>query len=166
MGVVVLAGLLVGWLSGEGGVDSLAERLGWQGSALLVGAQGLIAVSPFPSQLVAIPLAAMHGFALGGFLIWCGWMLAAVLQYGLSRQTAGDIDLDALLERTPRWIRRFPADHPAFLILARQLPIGPHIVNIVAGAMHVSLRRHLGCAAVGIVPQAALLSGVTAGIVG
>jgi uncharacterized membrane protein YdjX (TVP38/TMEM64 family) len=89
---------------------------------------------------------------------------AAVLQYGLSRRTADDVDLSSLLERTPEWMRRFPAGHPLFLIMARQLPIGPHIVNISAGALHVPLWRHVWCAAIAVVPEAVLVAGVRAGV--
>jgi uncharacterized membrane protein YdjX (TVP38/TMEM64 family) len=91
-------------------------------------------------------------------------MLAAVLQYWLSQRTADDIDLASLLERTPRWMRRFPASHPFFLIIARQLPIGPHIVNISAGVLHVPLWRHLWCAAIAVVPEAVFISGISVGI--
>jgi uncharacterized membrane protein YdjX (TVP38/TMEM64 family) len=162
--VVVIAALLALWFAGEGTAEGFAARLGWPGASALVVAQALIAVSPFPSQIVAVPIAVTYGFWLGVALNWAGWMLAAVLQYGLSRRTADDIDLDRLLDRTPRWMRRFPADHPLFLILARQLPIGPHIVNMTAGALHVPLRRHLWCAAIGVVPEAVLVSAVSAGL--
>jgi len=137
--VIVVAALLTFWLAEKGDPDRIAEQLGWPGAVGLVVAQALIAVSPFPSQVVAVPIGATYGFRLGAPLIWTGWMLAALLQYGLSRRTADDIDLGPLLERTPEWMRRFPAGHPLFLIVARQLPIGPHIVNISAGALHVPL---------------------------
>ncbi len=162
--VIVVAALLVFWLQGDGGADRISEQLGWPGLAMLVGAQALIAVSPLPSQIVAVPLAVMYGFWFGAVLIWTGWMLAAVLQYWLSRRIADDVDLNSLLERTPRWLRRFPASHPLFLIIARQLPIGPHIVNISAGVLHVPLWRHLCCAAIAIVPQAVFVSGISVGV--
>jgi uncharacterized membrane protein YdjX (TVP38/TMEM64 family) len=162
--VVAVAALLAFWLAGDGEADRIARQLGGPGAAVLVLAQALIAVSPFPSQIVAVPVAVMYGFWRGVVLIWTGWMLAAVLQYWLSRKTADDIDLNAWLERTPRWIRRFPAGHPLFLILARQLPIGPHIVNISAGVLRVPLWRHLWCAAIAVVPEAVLVSGISVGI--
>jgi uncharacterized membrane protein YdjX (TVP38/TMEM64 family) len=162
--LVAVAALLALWLAGNGEADGVAQQLGWPGAAALVVAQALIAVSPFPSQIAAVPLAAMYGFWIGVALIWIGWMLAAVLQYWLSRRTADDIDLNSLLERTPRWIRRFPASHPLFLIIARQLPIGPHIVNISAGVLHVPLWRHLWCAAIAVVPEAVFISGISVGL--
>jgi uncharacterized membrane protein YdjX (TVP38/TMEM64 family) len=164
LAVVVVAALLALWLAGDGEADRIAEQLGWPGAVALVVAQALIAVSPFPSQIVAVPVAVTYGFWLGAVLIWSGWMLAAVLQYGLSRKTADDIDLASLLARTPRWMRRFPVSHPVFLILARQLPIGPHIVNISAGALHVPLWRHLWCASIAVVPEAVFISGISVGI--
>jgi uncharacterized membrane protein YdjX (TVP38/TMEM64 family) len=164
LAVIAVAALLAFWLTGDGEADRIAEQFGWPGAATLVVAQALIAVSPFPSQIVAVPVAVTYGFRAGAVLIWTGWMLAAVLQYGLSRRTADDIDLTSLLERTPRWIRRFPAGHPLFLIIARQLPIGPHIVNISAGVLHVPLWRHLWCAAIAVVPEALFISGISVGV--
>ena len=163
--VVLLAGALLAGVASEDRAKAIGAS-GAIGTASLVGAQALLAVSPFPSQLIAIPLAALNGFWLGAFFLWCAWMLAALLQYSLARQAADDIELDAWLERAPLWLRRFPVGHPAFLILTRQLPIGPHIVNICAGALHVPLRRHLLCAAIGVVPQSVLVSGITAGVIG
>ena len=127
-------------------------------------AQKLIAASPSPSQILAIPVGTAYGLWLGAALIWTGWMVVAVLQYGLSRRTADDIDLSSLLERTPRWMRRFPAGHPLFLIVARQLPLGPHIVNVGAGVLHVPLWRHVWCAAIAVVPEAVLLAGISVGL--
>jgi uncharacterized membrane protein YdjX (TVP38/TMEM64 family) len=164
LAVIAIAALLAFWLPGDGTADQIAEKLGWPGATALVVAQALIAVSPFPSQIVAVPLAVTYGFWAGMLLVWTGWMLAAVLQYWLSRRTADDIDLGSWLERTPRWTRRFPASHPFFLIIARQLPIGPHIVNISAGVLHVPLWRHLWCAAIAIVPEAVFISGVSVGL--
>ncbi len=165
LAVVLIAGTILAGIANEEGARSLG-RLGGLGTALLVCAQAILAVSPFPSQLVAVPLAAFHGFSVGVLLLWSAWMLAALLQYALARRTAADVDLDAWLERAPRWLRRFPVGHPMFLILTRQLPIGPHIVNISAGALGVPLARHLWCAAIGIVPQAVVLSGIVAGVLG
>ncbi len=165
LAVVLLAGALLAGVASEDRAKAIGAT-GVIGTASLVGAQALLAVSPFPSQLIAIPLAALHGFWRGAFFLWCAWMLAALLQYSLARQAADDIELDAWLERAPLWLRRFPVGHPAFLILTRQLPIGPHIVNICAGALHVPLRRHLWCAAIGVVPQSVLVSGITAGVIG
>ena len=132
--VVLLGGALLAGVASEDRAKAIGAS-GAIGTASLVGAQALLAVSPFPSQLIAIPLAALNGFWLGAFLLWCAWMLAALLQYSLARLTADDIELDAWLERAPLWLRRFPVGHPAFLILTRQLPIGPHIVNICPGAI-------------------------------
>ena len=164
LGVVLLAILIAFWFADDGRREQISDQAGWPGVVAFVLAQALMAVSPLPSQIVAVPIAVTYGFWLGVVLNWAGWMLAAVLQYWLSRRTADDIELHLLADRTPQWLRRFPADHPLFLILARQLPIGPHIVNITAGVLHIPLRRHLWCAAIAVVPEAVLVSGISVGI--
>jgi uncharacterized membrane protein YdjX (TVP38/TMEM64 family) len=154
-------------MSSNGDGRTWEKRCGWERPARSRGIRislAPIALSPLPVQIVAIPVGMAYRFWLGAALIWTGWMVAAVLQYGLSRRTADDIDLSSLLERTPRWMRRFPAGHPLFLIVARQLPIGPYIVNVSAGVLHVPLWRHVWCAAIAVVPEAVLIAGISVGL--
>ncbi len=155
---VLLGGLLVMWIDAMGGVEGVRDRFGWYTAVILVPVQALVAVSPIPSEVVALPSSAIHGFTLGAILNWIAWMLAAMLQYALARRTAQDFDFDGALDRLPGWLRRYPVDHPAFLIGVRQLPWGAHVTNSAAGAFRVSLWRHIWCAAIGIVPGALLIS--------
>ena len=77
---------------------------------------------------------------------------------------ARDFDFEHARTRLPSWLNQFPVEHPAFLIVARWLPWGPHLVNSAAGVYGVPLARHGWCAAVGIVPQALFISAVGHGL--
>jgi len=162
---VALGGLFFVWLKAVGGPEYLREHYGFEMAVAIVPIIAVVAVSPFPSELVAIATGSVFGFWLGSLLNWMGWMMAAFLQYGLARRTAKDFDFDAARARLPRWLRDLPAHHPLFLIPARWFPWGPHLVNTAAGVYSVSLIRHGWCAAISIVPQALFISAVANGIV-
>ena len=86
-------------------------------------------------------------------------------RFFLGRRLRGDFDLEPQLQRLPRFLRRFPVDHPAFLILARQVPwAGGHLTTLVPGAMGVPFLRNAWCNAIGIVPAAILTAGAGAGL--
>ena len=163
--LLVCAGALVAWLDWAGGPEALRSRLGPSAPAFFVPVQAIVAVSPFPSEVVAIAITSIYGFWIGSALAWCGWFLAAFLQYFVARRTARDFDFERARARLPGWLNRFPVEHPAFLILARYVPWGPHLVNSAAGVYGVSLFRHGWCAALSIVPQALLISAIGNGLI-
>ncbi|MBM4267258.1 MAG: VTT domain-containing protein [Deltaproteobacteria bacterium] len=165
IGAIVATALY--WIHSHGGPTALRERVGWPAAAILVAAQALAGMYPVPAgELLAFANAILHGFWWGMALAWTGWMLAALLQYTLARRMARDVDLEASMRLMPAWVRRFPVSHPAFLILGRLVPgPGPQLVNLAAGALGVPLWRYTWCAAVSILPGAALISGIATGLV-
>jgi membrane protein DedA with SNARE-associated domain len=68
------------------------------------------------------------------------------------------------IDRLPVWLRRFPADHPIFLVAGRWMPLGNHIVSVVAGMHGVPAWRFTWTTAVGLVPFVLLVSGATLGL--
>ena len=150
-------GALAGsWLGSPGHAVELARQWGAAGGLVLVPLQAAVSLtfSPVPSDVVAVALGFLYGPRLGAALAWCAWMGAALVQYALARRASRGQEIGALLERLPRRLRGLPADHPAFLICARWLPLGPHVVNTAAGALRVPLGRFALFAALGIAPVA------------
>lgn len=145
---------------------SLHDEYGLAATLVLLPLQTLISLSlsPIPSDVVAFALALIHGFARGTILIWIGWMAGAVIQYELSRRVVEGTAWRERMDRAPQWLRRLPPDHPLFLICGRWLPLGPHLVNTVAGAAGVPRPRFLLTAAVGILPVATLIAALAAGL--
>jgi uncharacterized membrane protein YdjX (TVP38/TMEM64 family) len=161
---------LLGWaflhaLSWLGGPQAVREQYGMGAAAFLVPVQAVVAVSPAPGEIVALGVVAIYGFRLGALLIWAGWLLAALLEYALFRRIAADAGSQALAARTPRWLRRFPASHPAFLGLTRLLPFGNHVVNAVAGSAGVPLWRFCWPSALALVPGSLLFAALASGVV-
>jgi uncharacterized membrane protein YdjX (TVP38/TMEM64 family) len=160
----VLLGLGLGrWLDDAGGAQSVGEGLGLLGVPTLISVQIVAAFTPVFGEMIAGANAALYGFWPGTGMSFVAWMLTAHLQYGIARRTARDFDFDATYARLPAWLRRFPVDHPVFLIGVR-LPFGGPIVNAAAGAFGVSLWRHTWCAAIGILPRAMFFAGLGVGL--
>lgn len=162
--LILVGGLLAWWMRSLGGIEALRDRLGPATAIAIVPIQALIAVSPFPSEVVALGTSALYGFWGGALLAWCAWFTAAFIQYYAVRRAARDFDFEHARRRLPRRLRELPVSHPAFLILARWFLYGPHIVNSAAGAYEVPLGRHAWCAAISIVPPALIISGLANGL--
>ena len=152
------------WVDSIGGAAALRTRYGFKALFILIPIQALVAVSPFPSEVLVVANSLVYGFWIGAAMAWVGWMLAAYLQYGLARRTAHDLDIDVMLKRLPRWLSKFPVDHPMFLIFGRWVPWGPHIVNTTAGVFGVPLWRHTWCAAIAAVPHALFVCALAHGL--
>jgi uncharacterized membrane protein YdjX (TVP38/TMEM64 family) len=166
---LLVAVALAGWLLVEaigslGGPEGIRERFGLAAGLVLVPVQVVVSVSPLPGELVAAVSVAVYGPWAGGALSWLGWLVAAFVEYALVRRAARDLAGVEDLEHLPRWLRQLPADRPAFLIVARWLPFGGHLVNATAGARGVPLGRFAWTSACSLVPVALLFAGVTAGL--
>lgn len=164
--VLFLAGAvaLERWVDAIGGPDALIDRYGLAAPAVFVAVQAALGAAPFPSELFALVSAATYGWAMGSVMTWAGWTIASMIQYGLARRSAADVPLDGAMARVPTWLRRFPIDHPVFLVVVRWLPMGFHLANLAAGARRVPVARQLWIAAVGSAPTAVMWAGIGAGV--
>ena len=165
LGLLVTAYLLVSWVESVGGPEASRVRYGVLAPAITSSIQILVAPTPFPSDVIAVAQGALYGFWFALGLNWLGWWLASHIEFLLGRRLRGDFDLESRIRRLPRWLSRFPVDHPVFLILARQVPwAGGHLTTLVPGAMGVPFLRSAWCNAIGIVPAAILTAAVGAGL--
>jgi uncharacterized membrane protein YdjX (TVP38/TMEM64 family) len=164
-GLLLTAYLLVSWVDSVGGPEAIRERYGVMAPAITSSIQILVAPTPFPSDVICVAQGALYGFWFALGLNWLGWWLAAHIEFLLGRRLRGDFDLESRIGRLPRWLRRFPVEHPVFLIFARQVPwAGGHLTTLVPGAMGVPFIRSAWCNAIGIIPAAVLTAGVGAGL--
>lgn len=161
--VCVVGWILVAGIDSLGGPEEIRATYGLELTWMFVPVQAVVAVSPFPGEVVAIISSAVHGFWLGSFLNWIGWMLAAYLEYSLVRWTAREVDFSE--ERLPGWLRRFPTDHPAYLIVGRFLPFGSHLVNGTSGVRGLAMWRFTWTSAIALVPGAVLMAALANGLV-
>ncbi len=162
----LLATLAVVWLGGLEGLAPFRASHGLTAAAALVPLQALISVSllPVPSDAVALMIASLSGFWIGSGLIWIGWMAGAVLQYEVARRAGKHLDLLLLRSRLPERLREVDPGRWLFLICARWLPLGPHLVGTIAGALGVPRWRYLLAAGVATTPLAATIAAAGTGL--
>lgn len=168
-GLLIVAALAWGLLRGlawMGGPEAVRAHYGMGAAALLVPMQAVVSASPAPGEVVALAEVAIYGFWPGALLVWAGWMLAALLEYALFRRLAADAAPLAGAQRLPRWLRRWPVHHPAFLGFARLLPFGNKVVNAVAGSAGVPLWRFCWPSALALVPGSLAFAALASGLAG
>lgn len=165
VGILLSGAAATRWLSDHDPAE-FQETLGVGAIPVTLTLHVVLAVSPFPSDLIAIASGAIYGFVLGFCLSWTGWFIASLLEFGLGRRARQDFELDQGLRRAPKWLRRFPVDHPVFLIGVRQVPwLGMHVGSFLPGAAGVRIGRFLWCTAIGIIPGSVLMTALGAGLV-
>ena len=161
---LIAAFFLERWVSSIGGPPALIERYGVMTPIVMVSIQAALSAAPFPSELFALASSAAYGWTIGALITWAGWTCGSMIQYGLARRGASDVDLDARIEKLPPWMRRLPITHPVFLVTVRWLPMGFHLANLAAGARRVAPARQLFIAALGSIPGAVIWAGIGAGV--
>jgi uncharacterized membrane protein YdjX (TVP38/TMEM64 family) len=165
VGFVILGIMIIDWMDEIGGPSAFREKFGALAPLVTVVAHVVVAVTPFPSDAMAMANGVLYGFWVGVCLTWLGWALAGVAEFALGRRARHDFSLDAALAKAPAWISHFPVSHPVYLLASRQIPwLGGHISTFVPGAAGVSWRRFLWCSAIAIIPSSILMTGIGAGI--
>lgn len=168
--VAVIAVLLIvaAWLSqwlATNDLQSFRDSLGLSAALIVIPVHVVLALTPFPSDVVAIANGAMFGFFVGALLNWIGWWIAAVCQFELGRRARQDFDLANTSSKMPLWLRNLPFSHPIYLIGVRQIPwLGMHAASFVPGAAGVRFSRFLWCSTVGAIPGSILMSAIGAGL--
>ncbi|SMP46587.1 Uncharacterized membrane protein YdjX, TVP38/TMEM64 family, SNARE-associated domain [Neorhodopirellula lusitana] len=167
---ILLSLLLIGWgltrWLDERDLQNFRESYGLASVAITLPAHIVIAITPFPSDVIAIANGMLYGIQLGTLLSWVGWWIAAILEFGLGQRASRDLDLDSQRDHLPAWLSHFPVGHPAYLIGVRQIPwLGMHVSSFVPGVAGVTWRRFLWCSAIGAIPGSLLMTAIGAGIV-
>lgn len=164
--VVVLTGAVLAAMEAAGGAEALRVRLGAGALLALVPAHCVVTISPIGEFVPwGVANGMLFGAAFGAALNWLAWMGATVVQFAIGRQLARDYGGGVGAARLPAWLQRLPLGHPLVLACGRWFPMGASVINTGAGARGVALHRVVGWAAVGCVPQAAVIAGSGAGLV-
>lgn len=152
-------------LDALGGPQVVRDHFGWFAPVVSALIHAPLAASPFPSEVFAISHGALYGFWLGALVGWAGWWLGSLIEYVVLQRWRFDVSPTTLTFTRPRWLARLPFDHPAFLIGARQLPAGYHLVNVAAAVTGVPFLRHMWCSAVSQIPTALFVAALGLGLV-
>jgi len=145
----------------------------WAPLAVALAFALLGGMSILPTYAVSILAGWAFGFAVGFPAAWAGIVGASLVGYAVSRRASGG-RLVRIIDEKPSW----RAVHGALIggrfwravwviVLLRVAPLPPFALsNLVMGAAHVRVSRFLTGTAIGMAPQALVLSLTAAGLQG
>lgn len=137
----------------------------WAPLAVVAAFALLGGMSVLPTYAVSILAGWAFGFAVGFPTAWAGIVGASLVGYAISRRASGGRVVDLIDERAS-----WRAVHDALvnggfaravwvIVLLRVAPLPPFALsNLVMGAAHVRMSRFLTGTAIGMAPQALVLS--------
>lgn len=142
-----------------GGLRVYVRGLGAGGLGLLVGLMLCHAVLFYPSEIVTATTAFVYGFLPGLGLAVGGWLLSALLSYGLGRVVGRPLLRAVLGSRFQHLEQAVTRGGTALLISGRLVPVVPFsLLGYVAGAAHVPVSRFAWTTVVGYLPLTAAVS--------
>ncbi|MGI9589909.1 MAG: TVP38/TMEM64 family protein [Myxococcota bacterium] len=163
--ILVGGAILASWVEAVGGPEAIHARFGTLAPLVTGTVQLVLAPTPIPTDLICIAHGTLYGFFFASVLNWLGWWLGSLVEFAIGRRIGADLDLAASADRVPGWLRRFPVDHPIYLIGSRQVPVvGSHLSTSVPGAVGVPFHRVAWCSAIGVIPGAAFFAAIGAGL--
>ena len=153
-------------LVAQDNLNELRTTYGLAAIAITLPTHIILALTPFPSDVIGIANGALYGLTTGTMLSWIGWWISALFEFSIGRRARHDFELGQQADRLPRFLRELPIDHPLYLICVRQVPwLGMHVGSFIPGAGGVPWKRFLWCSAIGAVPGSFLTTAIGAGIV-
>lgn len=164
LALALLAAVLLA-VRAAGGPEALRARYGLLAPAISLPLHLVVNVTPLADFIPwAVANGAVYGWELGAVLNWLAWLGSSSVQFAIGRRAAQGLELEARFDTLPRWLARYPADHPVLLVAGRWIPLAGALVNVGAGAFGVPFRRLFACAALGAAPMAVATAGLGAGL--
>ena len=111
--------------------------------AILVFA--VVASAPFSvTDALAIMNGVLFGPWIGSLVNAAGLVVAAVIGYVVALRTSKLLNIEATVQRLPKWVRHFKIGSPMFLIVVRIIPgLGGTIATQTAAALRVPIWRQI-----------------------
>ncbi|HTU69444.1 MAG TPA: VTT domain-containing protein [Candidatus Baltobacteraceae bacterium] len=141
-------------------VEREIRSLGLSAYPLAIVIFAIVASAPFSvTDALAIMNGAIFGPVKGSLVSAIGLVLGALGGYWINRRASQMLDLDAYLERVPRWVKRFPVGSPAFLIAVRLIPgFGGTVATASAATFRVPVWVHVWTMCAVAVPLCTILA--------
>ncbi|MFN2459161.1 MAG: VTT domain-containing protein [Candidatus Velthaea sp.] len=120
----------------------------------------IVASAPFSiTDALAIMNGVLFGPLWGSVVNAAGIVLAAIIGYYVALRTSRLLDIEAQVQRLPRWARHFKIGSPMFLIAVRIIPgFGGTIATQTAAALRVPLFRQIYTMSAIAIPICTLLA--------
>jgi uncharacterized membrane protein YdjX (TVP38/TMEM64 family) len=105
----------------------------------------VVASAPFSvTDALAIMNGVLFGPWLGSLVNAAGLVVAAVIGYVVALRTSKLLNIEATVQRLPKWVRHFKIGSPMFLIVVRIIPgLGGTIATQTAAALRVPIWRQI-----------------------
>lgn len=166
LAVVVLAITADVWVEEEGGARAVIARWGIWAPLVALAIQTLTSMTPIGAVAISVANGALFPFWLAVALNLASGVLGGILMYFLWRRGNHEFDIQARMQRLPRWFRLHAADNLFYLILLRQVPwAGGSLANLIAGAHRIPLQIHLLNLFIGCIPGSLIYALIGAGVV-
>jgi uncharacterized membrane protein YdjX (TVP38/TMEM64 family) len=126
-------------------VEHLLTSLGPFAMPLAIVILAIVASAPFSvTDALAVMNGVLFGPLWGSVVNALGIVLAAVIGYAVALRTSALLDIEAQVQKLPRWVRRFKIGSPMFLICVRVIPgLGGTIATQTAAALRVPIFRQI-----------------------
>jgi uncharacterized membrane protein YdjX (TVP38/TMEM64 family) len=141
-------------------VDHYIRSIGPWAYPLAIALFTLVASAPFSvTDALAIMNGAIFGPVWGSIVNAIGLVFAAMLGYWINRRASHLLDLEAMFERLPHWVKRFPVASPMFLLSVRVIPgFGGTVATATAATFRVPLWVHVWTMCAIAIPICTLLA--------
>lgn len=141
-------------------VEGFIRGVGPPAYPLAVAVFAVVASAPFSvTDALAVMNGAIFGPINGSIVNAIGLVLAALLGYWINRHASHMLDLEAYLDRLPRWVKRFPVGSPAFLLAVRVIPgFGGTVATASAATFRVPVWVHVWTMCAIAIPICTLLA--------
>lgn len=164
--VVALAVAADVWVEEEGGPREVIARWGIWAPLVALTLQTITSMTPVGAVVLSLANGALFPFWLAVSLNLMSGVLGGLLMYWLWGRGDHEFDIQARIQRLPRWFRLHAPDNLLYLVLLRQVPwAGGSLANLIAGAHRIPLPIHLASLLLGNIPGAFLYSLIGAGMV-
>ncbi|MFN2448328.1 MAG: TVP38/TMEM64 family protein [Candidatus Baltobacteraceae bacterium] len=120
----------------------------------------IVASAPFSvTDALAVMNGAIFGPFWGSIINAAGLVVAGLLGYWIAKHATHGMDLEAMLSRLPRWVKRFRIGSPMFLITVRVIPgFGGTVATASAAALKVPVWIHVLCMCAVAIPVCTVLA--------
>ncbi len=141
-------------------VDHYIRTIGPLAYPIAIVLFGLVASAPFSvTDALAIMNGSIFGPLRGSLVNAIGLVIGAMLGYWLNRRASHLLDLEAMFERLPQWVKRFPVASPMFLLAVRVIPgFGGTVATATAATFRVPMWVHVWTMCAIAVPLCTLLA--------
>lgn len=127
---------------------------------IATGIFAIVASAPFSvTDALAVMNGAIFGPFWGSVINALGLIVAGVLGYWVATHATHGMDMEAMLSRLPRWVKRFRIGSPMFLIAVRIIPgFGGTVATASAAAFKVPVWIHVMCMCAVAIPVCTILA--------